>query len=283
MLNINKNNFVKLINYFEFNNKINDKIKINNKFCIVSRFSEDKNIPMLLYSLRNVFNIYSDYKCILVGCGDTTEYDNYLKYLCKKLKIDKNVVFEGYQKDVKKYYETSDFSVLLSVSEGTPYAILESFLYKCPVLASNVGGNNELIENEKYGMLIEYDGIRDLEREKIYITNYNTHLTTIGYIQNDNIDTIYEKKIAFNNAVFIPEQLYPKCNFCNNNCSTCNYYTKQKMKWDKNVDKISASINKMIENNYTGINTDYANNAYNFFIKEFSQNNYVKTILELIE
>jgi len=200
MLKISKNNFVKLINYFEFNdnnisdktkdNKISitDKIKTNNKFCLVSRFSEDKNIPMLLYSLRDVFNIYPDYKCILVGCGDTIEYDNYLKYLCKKLKIEKNVVFEGYQKDVKKYYETSDFSVLLSVSEGTPYAILESFLYKCPVLASNVGGNNELIENEKSGMLIEYDGIRVLEGEKIYITNYNTHLTTIGYIQNENID-----------------------------------------------------------------------------------------------
>ena len=288
MLKINKNNFTKLINYFEFNDtNLNDKIKdsikdkTNNKFCIVSRFSEDKNIPMLLYSLKDVFNIYPNYKCILVGCGDTTEYDNYLKYLCKKLKIEKNVVFEGYQKDVKKYYETCDFSVLLSVSEGTPYAILESFLYKCPVLASNVGGNNELIENDKSGMLIEYDGIRMLEGEKIYITNYNTHLTTIGYIQNDNIDANYEKKIAFNNDVYIPEQLYPKCNFCN--CSTCNYYTRQKMKWNKNVDKISSSINKMIENNFTGVNNDYANNAYNFFIKEFSQNNYVKTILELIE
>jgi UDP-N-acetylglucosamine 2-epimerase len=30
----------------------------------------------------------------------------------------------------------------------------------------------ELIENEKSGMLIEYDGIRELEGEKIYITNY---------------------------------------------------------------------------------------------------------------
>ena len=39
----------------------------------------------------------------------------------------------------------------------------------------------------------------------------------------------------------------------------------------------------MIENNFTGVNNDYANNAYNYFIKEFSQNNYVKTILELIE
>ena len=292
MLNINKNSFIRLINYFEFNdfkkvdeyknnNDMNNR-KIHNKFCMVSRFSEDKNVPMLLYSLQSVFAKHPDYKCVLVGCGDSVDYDNYLKFLAKKFRIDKNVIFEGYQKDVKKYYENSDFSVLLSVSEGTPYAILESFLYKCPVLTTNVGGNNELIENEKSGMLINYDNIRELESKKIYIHNYDEHLTTIGYIQNELINKCYEKKIAFNNAVYIPEHLSLLCNNCNK-CDDCNYHMKQKNIWDTNANKISNGIMKMIENNYNNVNNDYANEAYNFFIEEFSQNNYVKTILELIE
>jgi glycosyltransferase involved in cell wall biosynthesis len=239
---------------------------------------------MLLYALKGVFEIYNNYKCILVGCGDTLEYDNYLKFLSKKLKIEKNIIFEGYQKNVKKYYENSDFSVLLSVSEGTPYAILESFLYKCPVLASNVGGNHELINNNINGELIEYSGIRDLEKEKIYIINYNEHLEKIGYINNEYVNKIYEKNISFKNAVYIPEQLKLSCNFCyKNDCFKCEYYTKQKIIWEKNVDNITKGIIKMIENNYNGKNIEYANNAYNFFINNFNQSNYVKTILELIE
>ena len=262
-LNIKKNKFVRLINYFDNKNQNRNLNKQqHNSFCIVSRFSEDKNIPMILFSLKKVFKTYNNYKCYFVGCGDTKEYDNYLINLAKDLNIFDNIVFTGYQKNVSQYFEMCDFSVLLSVSEGSPYAIIESISYGCPVIASNVGGNKELV-NENSGILIDLDGLKELENNKIYIHNYNEHLTTIGYIELNN-----------NNNKQLTPIMYPPNLIEDNKHINEDFFKTQKQIWINNVNKISYGIIKMIEEylKFTPI-----------LPKEFiNENYYIKTILELI-
>jgi glycosyltransferase involved in cell wall biosynthesis len=54
LLNIKEKKFYKIINYIEKKENINilkDLNKKTKKFGVLSRFSEDKNIPMLIYSL----------------------------------------------------------------------------------------------------------------------------------------------------------------------------------------------------------------------------------------
>lgn len=166
-LNIDKSKFLKLINYSGNNDNNIDHKYLNKKFGIVSRFSEDKNIPMLIYSLKEFFSIYNDYKFYFVGTNNEN-YDNYLLYLCKLNNIDKNIFFEGYKDDVNKYYNIFDFIILPSVSEGCSYNIIEAMSFGLPVIASDVGGNHGLIKNDKNGILYSYHGIKELE-EKHYI------------------------------------------------------------------------------------------------------------------
>jgi len=56
--------------------------------------------------------------------------------------------------NASKYLKNFDIFVLPSLKEGLPYVILEAGLAGLPVIASNVGGIPEIIENEKEGLLV---------------------------------------------------------------------------------------------------------------------------------
>lgn len=50
-------------------------------------------------------------------------------------------------------YNSVDIFINPSYSEGLPTTVLEAGLMKCAVVATNVGGTSEIIENEKDGLL----------------------------------------------------------------------------------------------------------------------------------
>lgn len=56
--------------------------------------------------------------------------------------------------NASKYLKNFDIFVLPSLKEGLPYVILEAGLAGLPVIASDVGGIPEIIENGKSGLLI---------------------------------------------------------------------------------------------------------------------------------
>ena len=66
----------------------------------------------------------------------------------------KNIKLLGFKKNIYEYYLCADVFVLSSISEGTPNVVLEAMSYKCPVIATNVNGVNEIIENKKNGWIV---------------------------------------------------------------------------------------------------------------------------------
>lgn len=62
----------------------------------------------------------------------------------------------GHIKEIDEIYELSDIIVNTSESEALSYAALEGFSHKKPVVAFNLDGINEVIENNRDGFLVEY-------------------------------------------------------------------------------------------------------------------------------
>jgi glycosyltransferase involved in cell wall biosynthesis len=77
----------------------------------------------------------------------------YLREAMKKF-ADINLNIISSQLDAAKYLKNFDIFVLPSIKEGLPYVLLEAGLAELPVIATNVGGIPEIIENEKTGLLI---------------------------------------------------------------------------------------------------------------------------------
>lgn len=63
---------------------------------------------------------------------------------------------------LEKTYQFADIFVLTSLSEGMPSVILEAMSCGLPVVASDVGGNNELVAEGENGYLVRGDDIEKL-------------------------------------------------------------------------------------------------------------------------
>ncbi len=73
------------------------------------------------------------------------------------LQLRDSVRFLGERSDVAALMQSADFLVLPSLHEGMPNVLLESMAAGCPVVASEVGGNPELVDHDVDGLLFPND------------------------------------------------------------------------------------------------------------------------------
>lgn len=77
------------------------------------------------------------------------------------------VTFLGFVPDGKRHYKKFDIFFLPSKKEGLPYVLLEAGLASLPVIASNVGGIPEIIQDGRSGILaLSGDTVRFAEALK---------------------------------------------------------------------------------------------------------------------
>ena len=62
--------------------------------------------------------------------------------------------FLGYRSDIEPILKSADIFILPSLIEGTSIAILEAMAAGVPVIATDVGGNPEIIQNARTGLLV---------------------------------------------------------------------------------------------------------------------------------
>lgn len=95
---------------------------------------------------------YNNIKCLLVGDGELREE---LETMVKYLKLEKNVLFLGARSDIAHIIKAFDIFVMPSLWEGFGLAAVESMVAKVPVIASDVGGLKEIIDDNITGVLFK--------------------------------------------------------------------------------------------------------------------------------
>jgi glycosyltransferase involved in cell wall biosynthesis len=86
----------------------------------------------------------------LVGAGPD-EGKN--RAIAQELGVAERVRFLGYRADVPDLMAETDINVLISNWEGLPRSIIEAMRAELPTVASDVGGNRELVADERTGYL----------------------------------------------------------------------------------------------------------------------------------
>lgn len=101
-------------------------------------------------TIKSLLLLPTKVKLVLVGDGEKREE---LENLTKTLKLEDRVIFLGVRLDVPNLLKSSDISVISSHWEGMPLSVIEGMAVNIPVVASNVAGVNQLVEN--VGVLFE--------------------------------------------------------------------------------------------------------------------------------
>ncbi len=83
---------------------------------------------------------------------------------------------------LEQAYQYADIFVLTSLSEGMPSVILEAMGCGLPVIASDVGGNNELVKNGTNGFLVKGDNREDLAKKIAGLVNNGGDRARMGQV-----------------------------------------------------------------------------------------------------
>lgn len=171
LIGVKKENVVMIYNSIDFLPEAFDTIeieKIRNQFgdrekiiITACRLVPWKGSDGLIRSLPGLINKIGSIKLLILGDGN--ELEN-LKELAKKLNVENNVVFLGRIEHEKAllYYASADLFVLNSNYEGLPHVLLEVMKIGVPIASSRSGGNPEVIEDEKSGLLFNYNNIEEI-------------------------------------------------------------------------------------------------------------------------
>ena len=115
----------------------------------VGRLDKVKNYEMLVKAMLLKFNEFP-HKLILIGNGP--ERAN-LEAFVTTHRLS-NVEFFGEKQNIQDYLQIFDLFVLTSVGEGISNTILEAMATGVPVIATRVGGNPEIVQDNVTGSLI---------------------------------------------------------------------------------------------------------------------------------
>ncbi|MFO0733692.1 MAG: glycosyltransferase family 4 protein [Nitrospiraceae bacterium] len=118
-----------------------------------------KGHRFLLEAFASILKRHPKTTLLVVGRGDL---DMALKAQAAELKIDHKVQFLGLRDDVPRLLAIMDIFVMSSLSEGLSMAIIEAMMAGKPVVATRVGGNPELIEHGKTGILVDSESSSSL-------------------------------------------------------------------------------------------------------------------------
>lgn len=117
----------------------------------VGRLSREKDYPTLLKALALLGGGGGRPRLLMIGDGPERPA---LERIAGELGLGGAVLWLGERQDVPRLLSAADAFVLSSLSEGVSIAILEAMAVGLPVTATMVGGNPELVEQGRGGLLV---------------------------------------------------------------------------------------------------------------------------------
>lgn len=118
----------------------------------IGRLSPQKGMSYFVEAANKVLIRGKKVKFFIVGDGSEREM---LSEQIKNLNREDDIILLGQRQDIQNVMKQIDFVVLSSLWEGLPLIPLEAFSVGKPVVATNVDGTPEIVEDNINGLLVE--------------------------------------------------------------------------------------------------------------------------------
>ncbi|RLD15755.1 hypothetical protein DRI50_03505 [candidate division KSB1 bacterium] len=131
----------------------------------VGRPKPVKNQKLMIRALKELLPKFPTAHFVVIGDTPLDSRKENLQSLAKELNISEHVHFLGIKQDIPGYLNMFDLFVLPSLSEGCSNVLQEAMATGLPIVASNVGGNPELIQHEENGLLFDVHDLNDFVQQ----------------------------------------------------------------------------------------------------------------------
>ena len=145
----------------------------NKKCLFVGNLTQQpaKGIDILLSSWAIVIKQEPKATLTIIGDGDIAQYQNYVA----GLGFNDSITFTG-KASPQKYYQDSEIFILPSRREGMSNALMEAMAYGLKIVATDISGNQDLIEDRVSGVLVKPNDVNSLADGIIYMLSNTSPL-----------------------------------------------------------------------------------------------------------
>jgi glycosyltransferase involved in cell wall biosynthesis len=167
----------------------------------IGKFKKAKNHPLLVDAFSKAYKEMPNLRLILVGDGSLRRK---VENQVKKLGLEKAVLFLGWRSDIPEIITDCDIFVLSSDWEGLGIVLIEAMASRKPIVATNVGGIPEVVEDGVTGILVPPRNPEALAKAILRLAKDDKLRKEMGERGREKAIKEFDIKIAVNNY----ERLY---------------------------------------------------------------------------
>nr|WP_314493703.1 glycosyltransferase [uncultured Chryseobacterium sp.] len=148
-------------------------------FISVGTVFPQKGFDRLLKVHKKLLDEGLIHKILIIGDG--YDFEN-IKHLKTELGVDETATMLGFTDNPYPYFKNADFYILSSRYEGFPTVLFEAITLKKKIIATEVSGVNEMLNNGELGLIIEnseegiYQGMKKALTEPEYFAVFTEKL-----------------------------------------------------------------------------------------------------------
>jgi glycosyltransferase involved in cell wall biosynthesis len=158
---------------------------------IVAVLRPEKSLETLVAAFARLAD--QRHQLVIVGDGPSRSG---LEPLAAALGVADRVIFVPATPDVAPWYRSIDVFVLPSVNESFSNSLMEAMACGCTVVASNVGGNPELVRHGETGLLFESGDAADLAHRLERVLSDAEYRHALAAAATRTIQTNYTNELA---------------------------------------------------------------------------------------
>jgi glycosyltransferase involved in cell wall biosynthesis len=159
--------------------------------AVIGRLERQKRIDIALELFRSVS--LKNKQLFLMIFGDGILKNQLIK-MSSELGISSRVIFFDYVPDVVNYLQFIDILLFTSDWEGMPLSMWEAMANQVPVVAPDVGGFKEILEENNCGLIYEPGNLKDAEEKILQLINDEQLRTKLGQNGKSAIEIKYNEK-----------------------------------------------------------------------------------------
>ena len=196
------------LEFYEKNFKVKKVSILNNVVLPLENFNEVSykgRLELLFLGLickdKGVFDLLEVIRAnkdkfrnkLFLRIGGNGELERLIAYI-RKYDLNDFVSFEGWVSGEKKdlLFRASNVYILPSYYEGLPLSILEAMSYGLPIIASDVGGIPDILNNYTNGLMVEPGNHQEIQK------------ALFALLDNPYLISIYSQKSLFGVVDFLP-------------------------------------------------------------------------------
>ena len=166
-------------------------------YIFVGRLVGDKGINELVSAFEKISRKNNSVKLLLVGSFEN-DLDPLEAATINLINQNKNIIFVGFQPDVRHYFAISDALVFPSYREGFPNVVMQAGAMGLPSIVSNINGCNEIIIEGENGTIISTKDANALQQAMEDFINNKPYLLTLKDNARRMIEERYEQSMVWN-------------------------------------------------------------------------------------